>query len=97
MKKLDLQAAQENVIRTFEQDAIKRNVDISYLFALLNTIDDSCSIALNGPWGSGKTFFVKHTKLMLDCYNEYAINSIDVPDSVKTLVKTKVSDRTQSV
>ena len=37
---------------------------------MLNYQDDSYSIALDGRWGSGKTFFVKQCKLVLDCLND---------------------------
>ena len=33
-------------------------------------MEDNCySVALNGDWGSGKTFFVKQVKLILDAHN----------------------------
>lgn len=31
--------------------------------------DDCYTVALNGDWGSGKTFFVKQIKMILDAYN----------------------------
>lgn len=36
---------------------------------LANMEDDCYSIALNGEWGSGKTFFIKQIKLLLDAQN----------------------------
>lgn len=80
MKSLELQPSKENLLRTFEQNAIERNVDIFRFVSLLNAIEDSCSIALDGAWGSGKTFFAKQTKMVLDAYNEF-ISSHDAVES----------------
>lgn len=66
MKSIELQPNKENLLRTFELDAIERNVDIYRFINLLNAIEDNCSVALDGAWGSGKTFFVKQTKMILD-------------------------------
>lgn len=80
MKSLELQPNKENLLRTFELNAIERNVDVYRFVSLLNVIEDNCSIALDGAWGSGKTFFVKQTKMVLDAYNEF-INSHDTKES----------------
>lgn len=55
---------------------------------ILNALSDSCSIALDGKWGSGKTFFVKQTKLFIDSHNEF-VNSMDENDkmSIKSIFK----------
>lgn len=50
-------------------DLINRNKDVLRFKTLLDNIDDSCSIALDGKWGSGKTFFVKQLKTILEAYN----------------------------
>ena len=43
-----------------------------FLFAdILNSIEDSCSIAIDGRWGSGKTFFVHQVKMFLDANNDF--------------------------
>lgn len=39
------------------------------MMLLANMEDDCYSIALNGAWGSGKTFFIKQIKLLLDAQN----------------------------
>ena len=56
MKSYELKPTYDNLLNTYLKDAIGRNNDI-FLFAnILNAIEDSCSIALDGQWGSGKTF-----------------------------------------
>lgn len=71
LKSYELQATYENVLNTYLNDTIDRNKDIYRFISILNTIEDNCSIALEGKWGSGKTFFVKQTKMILDSFNNF--------------------------
>lgn len=65
----ELRPTQENIIKSIEEDWVKRNESLAYFYRLLIAQESSCSIALDGRWGSGKTFFVKQTKLLLDAMN----------------------------
>lgn len=76
----------ENIRKTLEKDVLGRNKDIVYFISLLNSIDNSCAIALNGEWGSGKTFFVKQVKLLLDKMNPHIINHCDDPNLSETSI-----------
>ena len=71
MKAYDLKPTFENLIGTFTKDIIGRNEDILRFVTILDAIEDSSSIALDGNWGSGKTFFVKQCKMVLDAYNQH--------------------------
>lgn len=71
MKTYELKPTQENLFRTYEEDAISRNTDIFRFIEILTSLEDSCSIALDGRWGSGKTFFVKQVKMVLDAHNDF--------------------------
>lgn len=84
MKSLELLPTEENLMLAYEDDYIGRNTDIHYFFEILNSIDDCCIIALDGKWGSGKTFFVKQTKMLLDAFNDF----VDT-DKVEQKNKTK--------
>ena len=70
MKKRDLEPIEENIIDTFFKNSIGRNNSLLKFIEMLNYQDDSYYIALDGRWGSGKTFFVKQCKLVLDCLND---------------------------
>lgn len=70
MVKSDLLPTTENLIKTFFDNAIDRNADIADFVRLINSISTSYSIALDGAWGSGKTFFVKQTKMIFDSFND---------------------------
>ena len=69
MKAYDLQPTYENLLHTFTNDTIGRNSDVFHFIDILDNAEDNCSIALEGKWGSGKTFFVKQTKMVLDAHN----------------------------
>ena len=70
MKSLELKPTYENLLNTYLKDTLGRNKDVFLFAQILNTIDDSCSIAIDGAWGSGKTFFVKQVKMFMDSHNE---------------------------
>lgn len=69
MKRLDLQPTENNIIRTYLDDSIGRDQSVHSFVKMLETVENGCSIALDSPWGNGKTFFVKQTKLVIDALN----------------------------
>ena len=69
MKSLDLTPTDKNVYETLKNDSIGRREFVFRFVEMLNAIEDNCTIALEGNWGSGKTFFVKQVKMVLDTYN----------------------------
>lgn len=77
MKAYDLQPTRENIIATLQNDLLDRNKDVFRFVSLLGNIEDSCSIALDGKWGSGKTFFVQQVKLIIEACNSF----IGTPES----------------
>ena len=74
MRTFELQPTYENVLTAFENDILNRNIDVLRFTELLNSIESSCSIALDARWGAGKTFFVKQVKLVLDAFNVHIEN-----------------------
>lgn len=69
MKKYDIQPTEDNLKESLNKNTTGRNENIYQLLRLLNHQEGSWSIAINGDWGSGKTFFVKQCKYVLDCLN----------------------------
>lgn len=69
MKKYDIQPTEENIRESLNKNITGRNENIYQLLQLLNHQEGSWSIAINGDWGSGKTFFVKQCKYVLDYLN----------------------------
>lgn len=62
MKSLELKPIHSNIVSTYLEDSIDRDRDINAFVDILNAQESSCAIALDGTWGSGKTFFVKQVK-----------------------------------
>ena len=90
----------QNVLKLLEADLIGRNQDIGQFLRLLCNMEDDCySIALNGDWGAGKTFFIKQLKLLLDAKNPCSVmdntlrsevlriagENFEIPDSYTTV------------
>ena len=71
MHSFELSPTPENILNCLEQDSIDRNTSIRNFITLLNSFDFGGSIALDASWGSGKTFFVKQIKMVLDAFNEH--------------------------
>ena len=67
----------ENIIKTLEIDYLNRNRYLSGLINILNNINDSKIIALDGDWGSGKTWFLKSLEYLMTCENEKKYINID--------------------
>lgn len=74
MKKHDLKPNDDNIRTTFIRVSICRNKDIFKFIKIIDSINESYSIALDSYWGSGKTFFVKQIKMILDAKTEQSYN-----------------------
>ena len=71
MKNYDLKSTFENLLNTYCENTIDRNIDVLRFVDILNSIEGCCSIAVDGNWGSGKTFFVKQVKMVMDAHNPF--------------------------
>lgn len=81
-----------NAIDLLKEDSINRNGKVFQFIKLLDNIEDSCSIAINGDWGSGKTFFVKQAKLILDAYNETSNIDDDTRAEIIKITQSQFSE-----
>ncbi len=57
MKKAVLLSTEENLLQTMNEDLLDRNKDLKNFCRLLQHQQGMSSIAIDGRWGSGKTFF----------------------------------------
>lgn len=69
MKNFEILPTEENLILTLKKNLLARNKDLVRFYELISLQEDNCSIALDGRWGSGKTFFVKQSVLMINANN----------------------------
>ena len=90
IKNYELEPTFENVAETLLNDTLKRNNYLYKFYDLLKYINSSCSICLDGAWGSGKTFFVKQAQLLLLSENpllEIGKLDIDTTEEEKNKLK----------
>lgn len=71
MKNFDLSPTNDNLINTYKNNTICRNNYLHRFIELINSIEDGFSVGLGGNWGSGKTFFVKQAKMIMDANNPF--------------------------
>lgn len=86
MKNYSLKPTDENALLTMKSDLIGRNLSVFQFLQLLDALDDSCTIAVNGEWGEGKTFFVRQVKLILDALNSNSTMSEEVRNSIRRMI-----------
>ena len=82
MKKSVLLPTDENLLLTIKEDALERNADLNSFCQLLSHQDSINSIALDGRWGSGKTFFVKQCALLINAKNSLSNIDKDIAESI---------------
>lgn len=69
MKNLELKPTEENIYKTIDEDIFNRNDVLRNFYDILVLQEDSEMIALDGKWGSGKTFFIKQEIILLKAMN----------------------------
>ena len=74
MKKYEMLPTEENIIETLYNDPINRNKDIVYFYNILQAQESASAIAIDGRWGSGKTFFVKTNQIGYQCIEPVKYN-----------------------
>ena len=87
MKKSVLLPTDENLIFTIQEDALDRNADLNSFCQLLSHSNSMNSIALDGRWGSGKTFFVKQCALLINAKNSLSSIDKDIAESILKVAK----------
>lgn len=69
MNSFELSPTEENLLQALRKDLLKRNKDLVHFYDLILAQEGACSIAIDGRWGSGKTFFVKQSMLLINAKN----------------------------
>ena len=70
MKRNEIEANDENIKESIDNDLIGRNQYLVKSLEILNNIDGNFTIFLNGKWGTGKTFFVKQLIYVINNQSE---------------------------
>ena len=74
MKKLTLEATDENVLESIRNDMMQRSRDVRDFLSMLDTIDNNAFISVDAMWGDGKTFFVRQVEMTMRYYNKITSN-----------------------
>ena len=97
MKSYELKPTPENLEFAFANNLIGRNESLFDFLEFLNNIEDDCSIALEGYWGSGKTFFVKQMEMIIKAINPFIETNKDlykiIQHNAKMYIKNYNSDK----
>lgn len=59
-------ASNENILSSLQEDSFQRNWLVMNFVRQISNAQGPLSISLDGPWGSGKTFFVKQAKILIE-------------------------------
>jgi KaiC/GvpD/RAD55 family RecA-like ATPase len=89
MKKYEMIPTEENLIETLYNDTINRNKDIVYFYDILQAQESASAIAIDGRWGSGKTFFVRQTKMVINALN--SSSTMDEETKAKATIRVPFS------
>lgn len=89
MKKNELLPTEENLINALTKDEIGRNKDIEYFLNILKCQESSCALALNGRWGTVKTFFVRQTEMYINASNFQSKMSDEKKNTIKKALAIK--------
>lgn len=65
----ELKPTINNLKQSILKDMVGRNAGIAHFIEFLDATSGNMAIALDDIWGSGKTFFVKQTQLVMQSYN----------------------------
>lgn len=91
MNSFELLPTEDNLIHTLEKDLLERNKDLKLFYKLLLAQEGLNSIALDGRWGSGKTFFVKQAILLINAENP--LNRMDTEKRNSILEALSISEK----
>lgn len=69
MDSFEIKPTEEYLLRTYTNDYLGRVGSINAFVKIIDSIDGGSSIAIDSAWGSGKTFFVKQAKMVIDSQN----------------------------
>mgnify|MGYP004519127339 FL=1 len=89
MKKAVLLSTEENLLQTMNEDLLDRNKDLKNFCRLLQHQQGMSSIAIDGRWGSGKTFFVKQCALLLSSTNSLSYLNQEMKKKVYDSINDK--------
>lgn len=74
----------EHIIETLLNDSLSRNKMLINFMKVVSSNSSNDIFAINGGWGTGKTFFVKQLELLINFINNYDENGNLINEYLKT-------------
>ena len=59
----ELEPIDDNILKTLIDDPLDRDFEVNKFLTILDSIGGNRCFAIDGQWGTGKTFFVKQCKI----------------------------------
>jgi len=69
IKRLEKDPDLKNIFDSLKNNAVGRNKNLWQFACFCSAQESRCSIALDGGWGTGKTFFLKQLQVLFDAHN----------------------------
>lgn len=91
MNRYDLEPNKENIIRTLRDNVFNRNQYIRKFYKLLLYADGIESIAVDGEWGTGKTFFARQLQYVINSNNSFFKSNEKCPIEIENPDETMFS------
>lgn len=92
MKKLTLEATDENVLNSIKDDMFNRRDAIRDFIQALDMIEGNAFISLDARWGEGKTFYVRQIEKTLEYIVKKTWGEPGVADDLKPYFENSVLD-----
>lgn len=83
MKRTALDPTFENILEAIKEDRFGKNEDIVSFIKMMKNTEGAFNIALDGGWGTGKTFFIKQTKMAMDFLSRQYKEDYDLEEQSK--------------
>lgn len=93
MKKFEEKDDEKNLIKTMILDPIERDMELVYFIRLLASMgQDNRIIAVNGKWGSGKTFFLRQFQILCNYYANKIKNIEKIEEYIRSIIMPKIEN-----
>lgn len=89
MTKYNLEPNNENLLESLRNNIFNRNNELMDFIDILDNLEGNYIVSLDGNWGDGKTFFVKHLEIILNYMRNNAYNLKNKSD-IKAVIDNSI-------
>ncbi|MBQ9062145.1 MAG: hypothetical protein IJ121_04865 [Eubacterium sp.] len=85
-----IKPTENNILDCMLKDSLARNRILFSFCEEIMTMNEAVTIALDGGWGTGKSFFVKQAKMIFDALNPQVEIEENIRNSILNLIEGKL-------